>query len=324
MDAGTVIICPNCRHEIALEGPLLEQLQEEWEQSMRRRVTRQIKQRLLPELEEQAASRAQAEVGDELRDKDDHVRELTSQVERLERQIKTLNRNLPVARAQELGRAREEQFADELRVSFPDDTINHTARGRSGADVVQIVYSNAGDRVGSILWEVKRAKNWQKQWIGKLRKDRQAGRHTVGVIVSDAAVPGRGLLGHLESDLWVAHPSTATAFAAVLRDGILKTAALRRTRSAKSDKKAEVFDYITGRGFSERLQGILHGAVELQSALESERRTMLGRWKRREDHIRGIAAEIVEMVSELRSVGAPQPADRLERAELEALPVPES
>jgi hypothetical protein len=64
------------------------------------------------------------------------------------------------------------------------DTIEEVKKGQRGGDVLQHVVTRTGQAAGTILWEMKRAKDWQSPWTGKLKEDMRAIGAAVGVLVT--------------------------------------------------------------------------------------------------------------------------------------------
>jgi len=76
------------------------------------------------------------------------------------RQIEDLKRKAEQGSQQAQGEVQELELEKELVALFPFDTIQPVPKGMQGADVIQEVISNSGNRCGSIIWESKRTKNW--------------------------------------------------------------------------------------------------------------------------------------------------------------------
>jgi hypothetical protein len=147
-------------------------------------MKRELRAELNPEIEKLAAKRAENLAAEELRGAREQLRDEQRQNRSLRTKLTKLQRS-PAGRAQELGVQRQQTLAEILQARFRTDRISVTRRGVAGADVVQVVCDGAGAACGSILWETKRAANWQKAWLRKLRTDQRAGKHEMGVIVSD-------------------------------------------------------------------------------------------------------------------------------------------
>ena len=58
--------------------------------------------------------------------------------------------------------------------------------GEFGGDVLQRVMGPLNQHCGTILWEVKRTKNWSDGWLAKLRDDQRAAKADIALLVSHA------------------------------------------------------------------------------------------------------------------------------------------
>lgn len=110
-----------------------------------------------------------------LADKDRQINMLKTQIEELQRK---LEKNIVD------GETLEWIFEKVLKKSFPNDIIDPISKGERGADVIQKVCDARGNVCGVILWESKRAKNWNNQWVDKLKEDQREIKADIAVIVS--------------------------------------------------------------------------------------------------------------------------------------------
>ena len=66
--------------------------------------------------------------------------------------------------------------------------------------------------------------------------------------------------------------------------------------------KDVVYEYVTGPEFSRRIKMIVTAYTQMQSDLESEKRSMLRIWKRREKQISAVIQSAVEMRGEIEGL----------------------
>lgn len=102
-----------------------------------------------------------------MREKEDLITDL--QVQLKETQIK-----IEQGSQESQGEALENELAEILQREFPFDKITEIKKGTRGADILQEVKNKMGKPCGSILWESKNTKVFNKTWIDKLKKDQQA------------------------------------------------------------------------------------------------------------------------------------------------------
>ena len=110
--------------------------------------------------------KAKNEADDELKLK---VTERDQQITSMQRQIEELKRKAEQGSQQLQGEVLELEVEAMLQLNFPMDGIEPVAKGEFGGDVLQRVFSPAGQVCGAILWESKRTKHWSDGWLAKLR-----------------------------------------------------------------------------------------------------------------------------------------------------------
>jgi len=303
----TEVACPKCGHHFLLEDRIVDHLQEEWAKQERSRLKRELRAELSPEIEKLAQKQAEKLTVQELRESQEQLRERDNQIRALKRTVTTLQKKLPDGRAQELGVVRQQTLAEALETRFKMDKISVTPRGVAGADVVQVVRDPSGRACGSILWESKRAANWQKAWVRKLRADQKNGKHALAVIVSEVLPDPDKVLVEVDG-VWVTTIDVACDIAAFLRDALLQIAAIRGTVAHRDDLKGLVYDYLTSGDFTSRIVSIVELAKRMRDELAHERHTFETRWTEREREIESIVLDIAAIYGDLKGIGASMPA----------------
>lgn len=312
-ETGTVV-CPACGHLFRLDEQVVDHIRHELERSVRQTLKKEVRAELAPEVEKKAARLKAAE----LRDKQEEVRERDRQIATLRRQVTTLSKKLPSPRAQALGDVRQETLAQRLASRCPQDEIVAVPKGVRGADIVQRVRAPSGIVCGTILWESKRATNWSKAWVRKLREDQRQGHHTVAVIVSEALPEPDSSLAEVDG-IWVTDLDVAPDLATLLRDTVIQVAAARGARAQRDDLKGLAYDYLAGPGFAQHMIAVIENAHKMRTSLDQERRALQARWAEREQQIQNVVSELAEIYGDLRGLGAELPT--IEHLEL---PQPDS
>jgi hypothetical protein len=114
-------------------------------------------------------SQAKREAEDGLKLK---VMEKDQTIASMQQKIEELKQKAEQGSQQLQGEVQELEVENLLRVKFPYDTIEPVAKGEFGGDALQRVVSPGGVMSGTILWESKRTKNWNHNWLVKLRDER--------------------------------------------------------------------------------------------------------------------------------------------------------
>ena len=82
------------------------------------------------------------------------------------------------------GEVQELLLEELLQSTFPFDKIEEVGKGVRGADCIQIVHNKFGAEAGRIIYESKNTKDFNNDWIEKLKKDMRSNGYNVAVIVT--------------------------------------------------------------------------------------------------------------------------------------------
>jgi hypothetical protein len=284
--------CPSCGAEVQLTdqvlGPLLRR--------SRLQAKKEVERELRPTLEAAALDSARSEVTEELRLREEENAKLRRQLGELSKKG---------GPAQQLGTVREAVLSEVLQHRFPRDEVIRMRAGARGADVLQTVYNDGGQRCGSILWESKRASRWSTSWIAKLRSDQRNQSAEAVVLVSDVIPPTIDKFGEIDGVL-VTTPDIASDLAGVLRQSLLALAAVQSVRSRRADLKGTVYDYVHGE-FVEHYRAIIETAFVLRQNLAQEQQQLTARWQERDVQIRLLIEHLAGIYGEFRGLGAALP-----------------
>jgi hypothetical protein len=88
------------------------------------------------------------------------VAEKEEQIASMQRKIEELKQKAEQGSQQLQGEVLELILEEMLRSKFPFDAIEPVGKGEFGGDCLQRVVGTMGQACGSILWELKRTKNW--------------------------------------------------------------------------------------------------------------------------------------------------------------------
>lgn len=235
----------------------------------------------------------------------------------MQNKIEDLKRKAEQGSQQLQGEVLELELENTLRARFPLDAIEPVPKGEFGGDLVQRVAGVAGQSCGSVLWEMKRTKNWTQGWIGKLREDQRRAKADIAIIVSTALPPGVSTFD-LVDGVWVADFKCAVPIAIVLRQLLIDVATARVIGEGQQSKMELVYDYLTGPRFRQRVEAILEKFDEMQSDLDKERKAMTKLWAKRQAQIDGVLAATAGMYGDLQGI-AGQALKEIEGFELPLL-----
>lgn len=245
---------------------------------------------------ERAKAKLEAEEALKLRvsEKDQIIASMQNKIEELKRKAEQGSQQLQ-------GEVLELELENLLRSRFPLDGIEPVPKGEFGGDLVQRVVGASGAACGSVLWEMKRTKNWQDGWIAKLREDQRRAKAEFAVIVSTALPKGVQTFD-LVDGVWVADFKCAVPIAIVLRQLLIDVATARVVGEGQQSKMALVYDYLTGPRFRHRVEAIVEKFDEMQSDLDKERKAMTRLWAKRQTQIDGVLAATAGMYGDLQGI----------------------
>jgi hypothetical protein len=203
---------------------------------------------------------------------------------------------------QRQGEAFELDFEDEIGHLFPHDIITEVPKGKNGADVVHRVRNNHRD-CGTIVWELKNTKSFQRPWIAKVKADARAAKADLAVIVTVALPPEVEATGFgLVDDVWITSPKAWPALATALREQLVKVANVQAAAGGKKGKASLIYDYISGTEFFGRVTALVEAHQGLRKQLDSERIAMQRQWAEREKHLDRLLASTAAVVGDIHGI----------------------
>lgn len=219
----------------------------------------------------------------------------------LQKQIETLRQKAEQGSQQAQGEALELAFEDQLRASFPGDAITPVSTGVRGADILHVVRTSSGQDCGTIIWETKRTRNWQKGWIPKLKEDQREHHAELAVILS-TALPADVTNFAPVDGVWVTDFACAIGLAGALRQGLLSLAGVRRAESGKQEKAAILYTYLSSTEFRQRIEAIVEAFVTMKADLDTEKRAMTKQWAKREKQLEQVVGTTALMYGDLQGI----------------------
>ena len=171
-----------------------------------------------------------------------------------------------------------------LRDSFPYDEVIEVGKGRKGADCILEVKNQTGKRVGRIVFESKRTKEFKKDWIHKLKEDTLSDQGDVSVLVTQTLPKDQEMFDEKDG-VWICRFGEVVSLVKSLREGILRVARAKSSQENKGDKKEMLYNYFTSNEFRQQVETINSAYLSLKSGIDRERMQMEKIWKEREKQI---------------------------------------
>lgn len=286
-------------------GQLSRSLQTAHEESRRQQMEFETKVLAVQkEAEAEAAKRAQEHYQTELRAKDELIQQTKLDVEkerfRLQKEVEDLNRRLERKTAEELGRVPEEELELALRHEFTNDRIERRGGGKRGGDLIHRVLE-AGQEVGTIVYEVKNTLNWSNDFVEQAKKHRTTYSTPYVILVTRVFPAGWDEFAERDGILIVG-PEKAPIVARILRGAILDLAKERAAGQEVQSKANELYGYLRSGDFKERVRAIFAAVEQLRLLQEQERRTHDRLWEKEAKLHRSLHGHTSEVESKIGSI----------------------
>jgi hypothetical protein len=212
------------------------------------------------------------------------LKEKEKQLDDQKKLIEELQRKSEQGSMQLQGEVQELALETLLQASFPFDLVAPVGKGVRGADCTLTVRNQLGQECGTIIYESKRTKNFESEWVDKLKHDLRQQGAQVAVLVTRIMPKDMDCFGE-RNGVWVCSFSEVKALTEVLRHNIIKIFQAARTQQNKGDKMQLLYDYLTGSEFSEQWRAVREGFSSMKMSIQRERDMMEKLWKAREKQL---------------------------------------
>ncbi len=212
------------------------------------------------------------------------LRELEKQLEDQKELASEMKRKADQGSVQLQGEVQELELERVLRDLYVHDEISEIKKGQRGADTIQRVRNSFGAECGKIYYESKRTKNFDANWLKKLREDNQTVKADVLVLVTEAMPDGCDSYV-FQDGVWICNFWQVRSLSMVLRHGLLDVHARIQVQQGKETKAEMLYDFLTSQEFKGQFEGILEGFKSIQDGYSREKLQMTKIWKEREKQL---------------------------------------
>jgi hypothetical protein len=212
------------------------------------------------------------------------LQELKKQLEDQKKLAEEMKRRADQGSTQLQGEVQELALEKLLLGAFPFDLVEPIAKGVRGADCTLTVRNSLGQECGKIIYESKRTKYFEADWIEKLKTDMRQQGAQVAILVTKVMPRDMTIFGE-KNGIWICNFSEVRALTEVLRDGITRIFQASRNQQNKGDKMQLLYDYLTSSEFSEQWKAIREGFSSMKISIQRERDMMEKLWKTREKQL---------------------------------------
>jgi len=244
-------------------------------------------------------------------------REYEKKISDLIKQLEDAKRKAEQGSQQTQGEVLELELEDMLKQAFPYDSIEPVPKGIKGADVVQKVNNSTGQCCGTIIWESKRTKGWNEEWVDKLKNDQREVKAEIAVLMS-SVLPKEIRNFACYKGVWLTDYACAMGLATAMRMSLIEVAQTKQAIVGQHEKMEVLYNYLCGPEFKQKVEAIVEAFVTMKHDLDNEKRVIEKLWAKREQQIARIIKNTVKMYGDMQGIiGASLP--QIKSLELKAL-----
>ncbi len=229
------------------------------------------------------------------------VKELEKQLEDQRKLAEEMRRKAEQGSMQMQGEVQELLLEELLKTSFPFDQISEVGKGVRGADCIQLVRNNLGQEAGKIIYESKRTKDFNQEWIDKLKADMRSQSADIAVIVTQTFPKELDRFGEKDG-VYICSFQEVKSVALLLRNAILKIHDTKKSQVNKGDKMSFLYDYLTSNEFSEQWKAVGEGFRQMRSSIQKERDAMEKLWKAREKQLEKVLLNAMHIKGSIEGI----------------------
>lgn len=243
--------------------------------------------------------------------------EKEQQIVSMQRKIEELKQKAEQGSQQLQGEVQELLLEQTLQSQFYMDCVSPVPKGEFGGDILQQVFNPQGMDCGLVIWEAKRTKHWNNEWLSKLKDDQRAAKADIAIIVSHA-LPQNVESFECIDGIWVIHPKVILPVATLLRESLIQIHFARQTAKGQETKAGMIYDYLTGTRFRQRVEAIVEAFNSMQDDLNKEKKVITKQWAKREEQINRVMQSTIGMYGDLQGIVG-QSLQEIEGLELDSL-----
>ena len=230
------------------------------------------------------------------------LKELEKQLDDQKKLADEMRRKSEQGSMQLQGEVQELALEEMLKAAFPFDLITEVGKGVRGADCIQTVRNNFGQECGKIIFESKRTKDFANEWIEKLKADMRSQSADIAVIVTQALPKDMEQFGE-KNGVWICNFAEARVMASILRDSLIKIHEAHKMLDNVSDKKEQLYKYMSGSEFKMKWESILDTYFTMQKQLLKEKARTTSQWNEREKQLDTMMKNAAGFIGDIKGIG---------------------
>jgi len=237
------------------------------------------------------------------------LKELEKQLDDQKKLAEEMRRKAEQGSMQLQGEVQELLLENILREKFPFDLIVEVGKGVEGADCMQLVRNNLGKECGKIIYESKRARNWQNVWLEKLKSDMRNKGADMAILVTQAFPKGMDRFGQRDG-IWICSYAEVASVAAVLRNAIMCVSDAKTSQENKGEKMQMLYDYMASNEFRQKWDSIVETYMSMQAQLSDEKVRTYKYWGQREKQLDVILKNATGFIEDVNIIGGLEMNDK--------------
>ena len=174
-------------------------------------------------------------------------------------------------------------------------------KGENGADCLQKINTRENFNCGSIYYESKRTKTFQKSWIEKFKNDIREKGADAGVLVTKTMPAGTEKICKINGVL-VCGFNEFKVVAPVLRDSLIQLNSAQSAGENKTDKMSMLYSFLTSNEFKLQVEGIVEGITQMQEDIIREKNAHKKLWKQREKQLDKVVNNTISMYGSIKGI----------------------
>ncbi len=202
---------------------------------------------------------------------------------------------------QRQGEVQELLLEDILKEIFPFDLLEEVGKGVEGADCIQTVRNSSGTECGKIIYESKRTKTWQNNWLDKLKADKRNKGADIAILVTQVFPKDMERFGEKDG-IYICNFTEVRSVATLLRSGIININLIQKSQENKGDKMQMLYDFLTGNEFRGQMEAIVEGFMSIKNGISRERIQMEKIWKEREKQLEKVLLSTSGMYGSVKGI----------------------
>lgn len=189
-----------------------------------------------------------------------------------------------------------------LHKKFPFDKISPVPKGVSGADIIHIVYNHQSNQpAGTIVWESKRTKNWNEEWVQKLKDDGRTVKADLCILVTEV-LPREKTTFSDHKGIWICDYNSVVGVATALRQQLIAISNTMIANTNKDEKMETIYNYLLSKRFAQRVEAIVESFTSMQNDLQKEKLITTKLFAKREAQILRITENTASMYGEIQGI----------------------